>query len=80
MEKLENIGIYEQILEFIRELVRDEKEKVEEQKERNYRAIFRKREHRCGTTYVVENGIIYNSIYNFREDIPTKKKLQTFSK
>ena len=32
------------------------------------------------SVYMDENGIIYNSIYNFREDIPTKKKLQTFSK
>ena len=23
--------------------------------------------------YVNKNGVIYNSIYNFREDIPTKK-------
>ena len=26
--------------------------------------------------YVDENGIIYNSIYNFKESMPTNKKLR----
>ena len=72
------------------------KEKVGELKERNYRAVFRKREHRCwnnredtcmnvyrvinevtsgNPVYVDENGIIYNSIYNFKEGTPTNKKM-----
>ena len=65
-----------------------------------YRAIFRKREHKCwnnrgedtrvnvyrivnedtlgNPVYMDKNGIVYNSIYNFRKDIPTnKKKWQT---
>ena len=68
------------------------KEKVKQHKERNYRAIFKKREHRCwnnriylngyrvvnedtsrNPVCVEENRIIYNSIYNFKEDMPTKK-------
>ena len=69
------------------------KEKVQELKERNYRAIFRKREHGCWSNrdedtyvnlyrvinkdtsgnpvYMDKNRKIYNSIYNFKECMPT---------
>ena len=65
------------------------KEIVQELKERNYRAIFRKRDHRCWKNRgediclnlykvinedVEGNDIIYNNIYNFKESIPTNKK------
>ena len=71
--------------------------KVEEKKDRNYRATFRKREHRCrnnrgkdtcmnlhrvineetseNPVYMDENSIIYNSIYNFKDGMPTNKKM-----
>ena len=72
------------------------KENVQELKERNYRSLFRKREHKCwnnredtclnlyrvinedtsgNPVNVDKNGKIYNSIYNFKEGIPTIEKM-----
>ena len=75
-----------------------EEKKVEELKERNYRTIFMKREHRCWNRrredicvdlsrvrnedtpgnqikYIDENRKIYNSIFAFKEDAPTEKRI-----
>ena len=58
-------------------------------KERNYKVIFKKREHRCwhrrdvlgeGRRICRKNEKIYNSIFTFKENSPIEKRIADFFK